>query len=36
MPELPRYVAVGESELEALELSHEAIEFHLEGLKEYG
>lgn len=36
VPDLPGCVAVGESEEEALELIQEAIEFHLEGLREGG
>ena len=36
VPDLPGCVAVGESQQEALELIQEAIEFHLEGLKEEG
>jgi predicted RNase H-like HicB family nuclease len=36
VPDLPGCVAVGESRAEVMELIHEAIEFHLEGLKEEG
>ncbi len=36
VPDLPGCIAVGESEQEALNLIQEAIEFHLEGLKEGG
>ncbi|MDP2833285.1 MAG: type II toxin-antitoxin system HicB family antitoxin [Pseudomonadota bacterium] len=36
VPDLPGCVAVGESEQEALQLIQEAIEFHLEGLREGG
>ena len=36
VPDLPGCVAVGETREEALELIREAIEFHLEGLKEDG
>ncbi len=36
VPDLPGCVAVGESEQEVLQLIQEAIEFHLEGLKEEG
>ena len=36
VPDLPGCVAVGETQQEALELIQEAIEFHLEGLKEEG
>ena len=36
VPDLPGCVAVGESHQEALQLIQEAIEFHLEGLKEEG
>ena len=36
VPDLPGCVAVGESQQEALQLIQEAIEFHLEGLKEEG
>ena len=36
VPDLPGCVAVGESPDEALQLIKEAIEFHLEGLKEEG
>lgn len=36
VPDLPGCVAVGESKEEVLQLIREAIEFHLEGLKEQG
>lgn len=36
VPDLPGCVAVAESREEVLELIHEAIEFHLEGMKEAG
>jgi len=36
VPDLPGCVAVGETRAEVLQLIHEAIEFHLEGLKEDG
>lgn len=36
VPDLPGCIAAGESEQEALQLIQEAIEFHLEGLKEEG
>jgi len=36
VPDLPGCVAAGESRDEALRLIREAIEFHLEGLKEDG
>ena len=36
VPDLPGCVAVGKSEEEVLQLIQEAIEFHLEGLKEEG
>lgn len=36
VPDLPGCVAVGETKDEVLELIQEAIEFHLEGLKEDG
>ncbi|WP_414040780.1 type II toxin-antitoxin system HicB family antitoxin [Acidithiobacillus sp. M4-SHS-6] len=36
VPDLPGCIAAGESEAEVLELIQEAIEFHLEGLKEEG
>lgn len=36
VPDLPGCVAVGESQAEVLELIHEAIEFHLEGIREEG
>lgn len=35
-PDLPGCVAVGESRQEVLELIQEAIEFHIEGLREEG
>jgi predicted RNase H-like HicB family nuclease len=34
VPDLPRCIAVGESRKEVLKLIKEAIEFHIEGLKE--
>ena len=34
VPDLPGCIAVGESQEETLELIKEAIEFHIEGLKE--
>lgn len=34
VPDLPGCVAVAETEKEVLELIHEAIEFHIEGLRE--
>ena len=34
VPDLPGCIAVGESSEEALQLIQEAIEFHIEGLKE--
>ncbi len=34
VPDLPGCIAVGETKEEALELIKEAIEFHIEGLKE--
>ena len=36
VPDLPGCVAVGETRAEVAELIHEAIEFHLEGIKEDG
>ena len=36
VPDLPGCIAAGESEQETLQLIQEAIEFHLEGLKEEG
>jgi predicted RNase H-like HicB family nuclease len=36
VPDLPGCVAVGETKQEVLELIREAIEFHIEGLKEDG
>lgn len=36
VPDLPGCVAAGESEEEVLQLIQEAIEFHLEGLREEG
>ena len=36
VPDLPGCVAVGETRDEVLVLIHEAIEFHLEGLRENG
>lgn len=36
VPDLPGCVAAGESREEALQLIQEAIEFHIEGLKEEG
>jgi predicted RNase H-like HicB family nuclease len=36
VPDLPGCVAVGDSRAEVLTLIHEAIEFHLEGLREDG
>lgn len=36
VPDLPGSVAVGETRQEALRLIREAIEFHLQGLKEQG
>ena len=35
-PDLPGCVAAGETKEEVLRLIHEAIEFHIEGLKEDG
>jgi predicted RNase H-like HicB family nuclease len=36
LPDLPGCIAAGDSREEVLALIHEAIEFHLEGLKEDG
>lgn len=36
LPDLPGCVAAAETKEEVLELIHEAIEFHLEGLRESG
>ena len=36
VPDLPGCIAVGESRDEVTRLIHEAIEFHLEGLKQDG
>jgi predicted RNase H-like HicB family nuclease len=36
VPDLPGCVAVGETREEVMRLIHEAIEFHIEGLKEDG
>lgn len=36
VPDLPRCVAVGESKQEVLQLIQEAIEFHLEGIRDQG
>jgi predicted RNase H-like HicB family nuclease len=36
VPDLPGCVAVGESRDEAMELIQEAIEFHIESLREHG
>lgn len=36
VPDLPGCVAVGETREEAMQLIREAIEFHLEGLREEG
>lgn len=36
VPDLPGCVAVAETESEVMELIHEAIEFHLEGMREEG
>ena len=36
VPDLPGCIAVGETKKEAIELIKEAIEFHIEGLKEDG
>lgn len=36
VPDLPGCIAAAETKREVLQLIHEAIEFHLEGLKEDG
>ena len=36
VPDLPGCIAVGETRLEVSRLIHEAIEFHVEGLREDG
>lgn len=36
VPDLPGCIAAGETKEEVKELIHEAIEFHIEGLKENG
>jgi predicted RNase H-like HicB family nuclease len=36
VPDIPGCIAVGESKEEVLRLIHEAIEFHLEGIKDEG
>lgn len=36
VPDLPGCIAVGDTKEEALELIQEAIEFHIEGLREDG
>ena len=36
VPDLPGCIAAGETEQETLQLIQEAIEFHLEGLREEG
>jgi predicted RNase H-like HicB family nuclease len=36
VPDLPGCIAVGETKKEVIELIKEAIEFHIEGLKEDG
>jgi predicted RNase H-like HicB family nuclease len=36
VPDIPGCIAVGESKQEVLRLIHEAIEFHLEGMKDEG
>lgn len=36
VPDLPGCVAVGDTRVEVTQLIHEAIEFHLEGMKEDG
>ena len=36
VPDLPGCVAIGETEAEARDLIREAIEFHLEGMREDG
>ncbi len=35
VPDLPGYAAVGETKSEALQLIQEAIEFHLDGMREH-
>lgn len=36
VPDIPGCVAVGESRAEVVKLIHEAIKFHIEGMKEHG
>lgn len=36
VPDLPGCIAAGESREEVMQLIHDAIEFHLEGLREEG
>ena len=36
VPELPGCVAVADTRTEAVQMIHEAIEFHIEGLREEG
>jgi len=36
VPDLPGCIAAGETKDEVIKLIHEAIEFHIEGLKENG
>ena len=36
VPDLPGCIAAGETKEEVLQLIHEAIEFHVEGLRENG
>ena len=36
VPDLPGCVAVGDTRVEVTQLIHEAIEFHIEGMKEDG
>ena len=36
VPDLPGCIAVGDTKVEVLELIQEAIEFHIEGLREDG
>jgi predicted RNase H-like HicB family nuclease len=36
VPDLPGCIAVGETRDETIELIHEAIEFHLDGIKQEG
>ena len=36
VPDLPGCIAAGETKEEVINLVHEAIEFHIEGLKENG